>query len=163
MDIPQVLNNIGAAVRFVGEVRDRPTPLPHAEAADPAKLLVIILKPHSEAFHPPPSNLCALSPRRSARPKFVVEELEGEGGYLARSRILVKVQGLPWRGLRSCAGQERRLIRQSRASRRARRREQSPRRFRACLPREKVVLGIDIHRVSAQEVRLQKECVAKRW
>lgn len=87
-----MLDNIGTAVRFVREVRDCPASLPQA---DPAKLLVIILKPHAEAFHPPSINLCALGP------KLVMEELEGEGDYLARSRILIKVQYLPWRGLRS--------------------------------------------------------------
>lgn len=78
MDISQVLNNIGTAVRFVREVRDRPD---------------------TEPFHPPPGNFCAIGPRRLARPGLVVEELERERGYLASRRILIQVKYLPRRGL----------------------------------------------------------------
>ena len=100
MDISQVLDNIGTAVRFVREVRDRPALLPHAQTAYPPKLLAVTLEPHTEPFHPPPGNFCAIGPRRRARPKLVVEELERERGYLARRRILIQVKYLPRRGLR---------------------------------------------------------------
>lgn len=114
-----MLDNIGTAVRFVREVRDRPALPPHAETAHPPKLLVVTLKPHTEPFHPPPSNLGTLSPRRRGSPKLVVEELEREVRYLGRRGILVEVKYLPRRGLRSRSGQRRRL---SRAPRRAGRR-----------------------------------------
>jgi hypothetical protein len=100
MDISQVLDNIGTAVRFVRVVRDRPALLSHAETANPPKFLAITLKPHTESFHPPPGSLCAMGPRRRARPKLIIEELEWEGSYLARRRILVEIKNLPRRGLR---------------------------------------------------------------